>query len=210
MSLTDDYLAELGRKLPAGSRRRILSEVEEHLRESAAVHGEEEALARFGPARDLARPLARTAAARAALRFGILLLPALAASAVAASGLIKDLLPPWGAIPLELSLEGPFPFGKDQDAVMLLFSVSGILCAGGIAAGALRRVRIALPLLAAGLVVLAALTVVLASLAVHWERVLPAAHGAIWIAAYVLVQASALAGAAVFAGRATLAQLAAR
>jgi hypothetical protein len=49
VSSLDDYLEQLRRALPAGSRPDVLAEVEDHLRESSAVHGEEEALARFGP-----------------------------------------------------------------------------------------------------------------------------------------------------------------
>lgn len=46
----DSYLGQLGRSLSATrhERRRILAEVEDHLRESAAVQGETEALRRFG------------------------------------------------------------------------------------------------------------------------------------------------------------------
>jgi hypothetical protein len=46
----EGYLSELGRALHATrrERRRILAEVEDHLRESAVEHGEQEAIRRFG------------------------------------------------------------------------------------------------------------------------------------------------------------------
>jgi hypothetical protein len=53
VSALDDYLAALRRELAFDplSRRRVLAEVEDHLRESAAAHGEEEALALRLPGR---------------------------------------------------------------------------------------------------------------------------------------------------------------
>jgi hypothetical protein len=211
VSTIDHYLAELRRALPAGSRRRVLAEVEDHLRESAAVHGEDEALARFGSARDLAASLAGTAAVRETLRAAALLLLALVPAALAAYPLPQNLLPPWGAAPADRWPQGPFPTGVawKQDAILLLLLVAGALGTGGITTSAFRRVRLALPLLAGGLVSLVSLAVVGTVLALQWERALPAAPGPIWIAAYALVQTLALAGAAAFAGRATLAHVAA-
>jgi uncharacterized membrane protein len=94
VSSLDDYLERLRRALPAGSRPDVLAEVEDHLRESSAVHGEEEALARFGPARDLARALAGTAAMRETLRGALLLVFAFVAAAFAVYSVPENLLPP--------------------------------------------------------------------------------------------------------------------
>lgn len=209
MSAIEHYLTELGRALPAGSKRRVLAEVEDHLRESAVLHGEEEALARFGSARDLARSLAATAAVRETRRASVLLLLALVPTALAVYPLPLNLLPPWGAAPVERWPQGPFPTGvaAKQDAVLLLLLVVGVLSTGGIATGVSRRVRLGLPLLAGGLVSLASLTIVVAVLAVQWERAVPVAPGLIWIASYALVQTLALAGAAAFASRAALAHI---
>ena len=46
--MIDDYVTELREQLKIPSER-ILAEVEDHLRESAAVHGDATAVARFGP-----------------------------------------------------------------------------------------------------------------------------------------------------------------
>lgn len=95
MSTIPDYLAELRRNLPPHPfyRRRVLAEVEDHLRESAAEHGEEEALARFGAPREVAARFASGAAASAASlasRGVLLCLLGFAAGAMAT----ESLLPP--------------------------------------------------------------------------------------------------------------------
>jgi hypothetical protein len=57
----EEYLAELARLLPRGRRRRrILAEVEAHLRDAAAEHGDAEAIARFGAAAEVARAFPRS------------------------------------------------------------------------------------------------------------------------------------------------------
>jgi hypothetical protein len=66
MTPIERYLAELARALPFWSGRRVLAEAEDHLREAAATVGEEEAVARFGPARQLARGVRHVAATRVA------------------------------------------------------------------------------------------------------------------------------------------------
>jgi hypothetical protein len=95
VSAIDAYLEALRRGLPPDPfyRRRVLAEVEGHLRESAADHGEEEALARFGAAGDVAARLAPGAAASATRLASIavvLCVLAFAAAAVAT----ENLLPP--------------------------------------------------------------------------------------------------------------------
>lgn len=73
--MIDGYLAELRLLLPVRGRRRarILAEVEEHLRDDAAVVGEAEAIARFGPPRLVASRFAAQLAARSSRRLLVLL-----------------------------------------------------------------------------------------------------------------------------------------
>jgi hypothetical protein len=47
-------LQDLRHRLPLAVRSRVLAEVEDHLREAAREVGEDEAVARFGPAQALA------------------------------------------------------------------------------------------------------------------------------------------------------------
>lgn len=62
----EEYLDELARVLPGGRRRRrVLAEVEDHLREAAEQLGEEEAVARFGSPERVARGFADEGVARA-------------------------------------------------------------------------------------------------------------------------------------------------
>lgn len=63
--MIDRYLRELAPLLPRGRRRRrILEEVEAHLRDAAAVVGEQQAVARFGPAAEVAARCRELAADR--------------------------------------------------------------------------------------------------------------------------------------------------
>jgi hypothetical protein len=95
MSAIGAYLEALRRELPLDPfyRRRVLAEVEDHLRESAADHGEEEALARFGAPAEVAARLAPGAAASAArwASVGLLVCVLALAAAVVAT---ENLLPP--------------------------------------------------------------------------------------------------------------------
>ncbi|MGH3105112.1 MAG: HAAS signaling domain-containing protein [Gaiellaceae bacterium] len=75
MTAIDAYREELRGRLGGDPlfRRRVLAEVEDHLREAAERHGEEEAVARFGPTAQIARELAPMRAAGAA-RLAVLVL----------------------------------------------------------------------------------------------------------------------------------------
>jgi hypothetical protein len=77
----DAYLLELGRELSSSRRERarILAEVEDHLRESAAAHGAETALHRFGAVAEVAARFQAELAAGAAARTVRLLAVALVA-----------------------------------------------------------------------------------------------------------------------------------
>jgi hypothetical protein len=104
VSPIDRYLRELRRVLPWGLRRtRILAEVEDHLRDAAAESGEEEAVARFGAARDVASRFAAPAAARASRAVALGLAGLVAFVLVPGYGVVENALPPapWaeGAMP---------------------------------------------------------------------------------------------------------------
>ena len=86
-------LEELRRTLPRVGRDRLLAEAEDHLREAAARVGEEEAVARFGSAHDLARGLAPLRA-EAWTRLAALSALAAAVSFVLAYPVYENNLPP--------------------------------------------------------------------------------------------------------------------
>jgi hypothetical protein len=69
MSAIEGYLRELRRRLGRDPllRRRVLAEVEDHLREAAARDGEDAAIERFGPPEHLARELGVERASSAAV-----------------------------------------------------------------------------------------------------------------------------------------------
>jgi hypothetical protein len=91
----DAYLEALRRQLPRDPfyRRRVLAEIDDHLRASAAEHGEEEALARFGAPGEVAARLAPAAAAAAA-RFASIAVLACVLAFAAAAVATENLLPP--------------------------------------------------------------------------------------------------------------------
>jgi hypothetical protein len=119
------YLGELGRALPRASllRRRVLAEVEDHLREAAREVGEEAAVAAFGDARALGRRYAPQAAARVAA----LAVLALLAFPVLAYPVYESNLPPapWpeGAMP------GHLEWKRDAVVVLLLVALGAALAA---------------------------------------------------------------------------------
>jgi hypothetical protein len=143
VNAVDDYLAALRRELRGDPffRRRVLAEVEDHLRESAAEHGDEEALARFGAPRDVAQGFATRASERAALVPALAVL--LAASAfVLAYGATENLLPP---APWPSAAEAPSSIrGTIAGAEIAL--AAAVLAA--LAAVAIRRARLVLATLA--------------------------------------------------------------
>lgn len=208
-SPVDRYLAELGRALPRAVRRRVVAEAEDHLRASALAHGEEEALARFGSARELARSFARAAAIRETRRAALLLAAALVPAAGASYPLPHDLLPPWGSAPLDHWPEAAFDVGLRQDAILLLLLVTPALVAAGIVAAVTRRIGLALPLCGVALTSLVALSATVAILAFEWERASPAASGFFWLAFYALAQALTLTAAGALGARALAAHVAA-
>ena len=143
MSALDDYLAALRRELRGDPffRRRVLAEVEDHLRESAAEHGDEEAIARFGAPADVARGFATRGAERAALVPALAVLLA-AAAFVLAYGATENSLPPapWpSAAEAPTSVRGTIAGAQIALAAALLAALGAL---------AIRRVRLVLAALA--------------------------------------------------------------
>jgi hypothetical protein len=173
----DAYLAELARMLPRGvPRDRILAEAEAHLREAADEVGEAEAVARFGPARDLAvrfaEPVARRAARIAALAPAALLAVAL----VPGYTIVENALPPapWaeGDMPAHLLWK--------RNAVWLLLALA--LPPALAALACLRRAPALVPVAAAAaLLPLGAASALATVLAVNWWDDVPGTPW--WIAA---------------------------
>lgn len=166
MGPLERYLRELERALPRTSlaRRRVLAEVEDHLREAAAEHGEEAAIAAFGDARTLARRYAPQAAGRLAA----LAVLALLAFPVLAYPAYENGLPPapWPAGGMPSHLE----WKRDVVAVLLLVALG----AGVAALPNLRRGgRALLGPLAVALGAFAAATVLNAVLTVEWADAVP-------------------------------------
>jgi hypothetical protein len=163
--MIERYLAELERRLPRRGRRRILVELEDHLRSSAEAHGEEEAIRRFGRPEDVARSFRRGPnVGRIALGAAVVtMLPAF-------YGLPENHLPPatWP--------EGQMPFGLEwkRDAVLVLAGLAGI----GILSG--RRVVTLLGLAFA--VAASALAVILG---IEWADAVPGTPA--WLAPAGLV-----------------------
>ena len=91
----DGYLRDLRRALPGDPlfRRRVLAEVEDHLRESAESVGEEEALRRMGAPHVLAAGFAEPATTRAA-RSAAAIIGGCLGGFVLAYGVSENTLPP--------------------------------------------------------------------------------------------------------------------
>lgn len=169
----DAYLGELERRLPRISRRRVLAEAQEHLRDSAAQHraaglpphdAETAAVNDFGPLETVARRLAAESATRATR-----------VSTLAALGAVAFFVFPLYVVP-ENSLP-PAPWVEKPRDIAVLQLVSIVLWLG---AGALSTASAALAWtrwshLAAPILVTASAAIVGASGVV-------AAIGARWVA----------------------------
>jgi hypothetical protein len=168
--MIERYLAELARLLPWTARRRALLEIEDHLRTSAAEHGEEEALRRFGPAAEVARGLASVHAARALALAGAAAL-ALAAVPLLAYGIVENHLPPapW--------LDGTPPHLEWKlRAATALYVVA--LASLGLAALAFgRRRRVTLAALGAAVASIGAMGVLGGILNAQWADAVPSTPG---------------------------------
>lgn len=176
MTPIERFLAELARELPFWSRRRVLAEAEDHLREAAATVGEQEAVVRFGPARQIASGFRRVAALRLAA------LAAIAALVVpiASYPLVENGLPP---APWASASAMPDHLQWKLDAVKAFYLLA--LGAGAVAALLLRRAG--RDLIVASAVVLAALAQVAALsvvLSVQWGEAVAGTPGWLRLVAF--------------------------
>ena len=163
--MIERYLAEVERRLPRRGRRRNLAELEDHLRASAEVHGEDEAIRRFGPPEEVARSFRRGP------NLGRIALAAAVATMLPAFyGLPENQLPPapWP--------EGQMPFGLEwkRDAVL----VFAALAAGAIITG--RRTVTML-----GLASAAAASALAVILTIEWANAVPGTPDWLVLAALV-------------------------
>jgi HAAS len=192
VSAVERYLAELRRELPFWVRRRVLAEVEDHLRESAAIVGEAEAVERFGPPREVARGFRHVAALQlaAAAALVALLLPVLSYP------LVENALPP---APWPSAAAMPDSLQWKLDAIKAFYLLA--LVAGAVAAFLVRKPGRDLVLACA--VVLAALAHVGALstvLSVQWEGAVTGTPG--WLRLVAVAQLIATVGAAALLVRA--------
>lgn len=192
MSPIERYLAELARELPSWNRNRVLAEAEDHLREAARGIGEEEAVARFGAAREVAGGFRRVAAVRLA---ALAVLAALALPFLSYP-VVENSLPaaPW---PSEEAMPDHLQWKLDAIELLYLLAVG----AGAVAALFLRRAGrelvIACGVVLAALTQLAALNTVLS---VQWAEAVPGTPG--WLRLLAAAQLLAILGAAFVLARA--------
>ncbi|CAN5273951.1 hypothetical protein BH09ACT13_BH09ACT13_13590 [soil metagenome] len=193
----DAYLEALERRLPRISRRRILAEAQEHLRDSAERHGskglpphiaEAAAVADFGPVEIVARRLAEQGAIRDTRIAALVALGAVAFFVFPLYVVPENTLPPapWAEKPRDIF-------------VLQLVSIAFWLGAGGLAAaGAVlawtRWSRFASIVLIAACAGIAGSTVVAAVLVARWFSLTPATPN--WALAAPLALGSLLACAA--------------
>ena len=186
MTPIERYLADLARALPVSRRRRVLAEAEDHLREAAAAIGEEEAVARFGAASEVARGFRRVAALRVA---AMAVLAALALP-VLSYPLVENSLPaaPW---PSEQAMPGHLRWKLDAIEILYLLALG----AGAVAAMFLRRAGrelvVACGVVAAVLASVAALSTVLS---IQWAEAVPGTPG--WLRLVAVAQLAATLAAA--------------
>jgi hypothetical protein len=149
----DDYLKELAHELGLRTphTRRILLEVEDHLREAARELGEEEAVARFGRPREVAAGFAREAGARMT-RWSAWAAGAAVLAMLAAYGIVENSLPP---APWPSADAAPDYLRWKLEAAVWL--IGGGFLAGGaaLAVALVRPLRVRLALATAGAALLA-------------------------------------------------------
>ena len=196
MSAIDRFLHELARELPVWTRRRVVAEAEDHLREAARAVGEVEAVARFGEAREVARRFRQLHAGRraAVAILAVLTLPLLAYP------IVENALPPapW---PSEEAM--PAHLRWKIDAIVLLYVLAAAI--GLVTATLVRRAGLALLVgctLAVGTLVLASgLATVLY---LQWVEAVPGTPG--WIPLVAAAELAAALAAATLLARAARAR----
>jgi len=144
-----DYLVSLSRELRVGPlrRRRILAEVEDHLREAAGRDGEGAAIDRFGPVGEVASRLNRQWRVRTRLA-AIAVLGGVAVVFYSVQGLMDGLLPPapWpeDAIPSSLAWQSRAAQGLVLVALLLaLAALAGRGWSAALVGGALVALALA-------------------------------------------------------------------
>ena len=195
MTPSEHYLAEVARALPRLTWRadRILEEIEEHLRLSAADVGEEEAIRRFGRPQDVVRGFrpGRAALLAAAAVLVVLALP------IVGYPLVENTLPPapWP------EAQPPQHLHWKEDWAVQLFVLAAVTAIVGSAMLARRR-SIGLLLLSLAALALVAMGALGTVLSVQWSHTVP---GTPWwhtvLGAAFLAAAGASSG---LLGRATL------
>ena len=124
--MIDDYLMALRHRLRIPADR-IIAEVEDHLRESAAVHGEADAIARFGSPEGVARRFhleARQRATRQGLRVLVITGVLLVVGYLAVD--VVQPRNPWPDRHMPLALQWKLMLGGMFGLVALAFGVAAI------------------------------------------------------------------------------------
>lgn len=170
----DAYLAELERRLPRIGRRRVVSEAQEHLRDSAARHraaGRSQSVAEacavddFGPVEIVARRLAAEGAIRATR-----------VATLAALGAVAFFVFPLYVVPENTLPPAPWAEKPQDIFVLQLVSVALWLVAGALATASAvlawtRWSRFAAPVLVSASTAIAGASVVAAALVIRWFAV---------------------------------------
>ena len=170
--MIERYLTDLAAELAfhgVGRRRaaRIRAEARDHLLELAAEYGEEEAVSRFGPARQLAIESARAAQPVVLFRSTLVFAAALALFVLPLYGIPENTLPPppWDERPAHLTWKLYVSVGA--------FAIAMPLALIAVAAAWLRLRRATLVVLALAGTSLAISAVVGAVGAIQWAQAVP-------------------------------------
>lgn len=170
--MIERYLTDLAAELAfhgLGRRRaaRIRAEARDHLLELAAEHGEEEAVSRFGPARQLAIESARVVQPVVLFRSTLVFAAALALFVLPLYGIPENTLPPapWDERPAHLTWKLYVSVGA--------FAIAMPLALIAVAAAWLRLRRTTLVVLALAGASLAISAVVGAVGAIQWAQAVP-------------------------------------
>ena len=172
----DAYLAELERRLPRIGRRRVLTEAQEHLRDSAARHGaagisdhaaEAAAVADFGPAELVSHRLAAESALRETRIATLVALGAVAFFVFPLYVVPENTLPPapWAEMPRNIAVFQPVS--------VVLWLVAGALAAASTVLAWTRWSYFAAPVLVTVSAAIAGSSIVAAALAVRWFAATP-------------------------------------
>ena len=173
----DAYLAALERSLSRISRRRVLAEAQEHLRDAAATHraagltppdAEAAAVADFGPVEIVARRLAEERAVRDTRISTLIALGAVAFFVFPLYVVPENSLPPapW--------VEKPRDIFVLQMASVAIWLVAGVLAAASAAVAWTRWSHLAAPILLTASVAIAGACAVVAAIGVRWVALTPA------------------------------------